>query len=141
MLLRALLTSLILLVALPLGWRLLQSPVVQAWWSPPPPPRPIVFDNGSVREPRATSGAGAQTVSPGLKKCRQGERLLYTDGPCPPGSRPEAVGGTVNVVTLPKPAAKPASAPAGLPTARTLLQDPGPTLREQHLERSVERMR
>lgn len=147
MLLRTLFIAMALMLAIPLAWRGLQSEQVKQWWNPPPPPKPFQFDNGTVRQaPPPTTGA-VQTVSPGLKKCRQGERLVYTDGPCPAGSRPENIGGTVNVVTMPKAPEAKASAPGfkapggKLPNARDLMQDTGPTIREQHMERTINNIR
>jgi hypothetical protein len=46
----------------------------------------------------------------GLRKCVTGSRVAYSDQPCPPGSREEAIrGGAVTVVSMPKPTADPAS--------------------------------
>jgi hypothetical protein len=147
--LRLLMIGLVLLVAGPLGWRLWQSPAVQAWWHPAPPPRPIVFDNGTVRAlPPAASGPAA-VVSPGLKKCRRGERIVYTDSWCPEGSTPVSIDrGTVNVVqpAVPATAARVPGSPAGqpgrLPHARDVLTNTDePSIRDQHLERTIDRMR
>jgi hypothetical protein len=54
--------------------------------------------------------AGAHT-SP--RKCRQGERVIYTDGDCPAGTHEQALaGGTVSVLP-----AAPAAAPASVVAA------------------------
>jgi hypothetical protein len=149
MLLRVLFVSLALMIAAPLAWRAMQSDSVKNWWNPPPPPKPFQFDNGTVRQAPQPSGP-LQTVSPGLKKCRQGDKLVYTDGPCPAGSKPETISGNVNVVSMPKPApaqaaaapGKPASgALARLPNVRDALHDPGPTIREKAMERAIDNIR
>ncbi len=77
-------------------------------------------------------GADAVTARPApapqsVRKCVQGNQVLYTDGDCPSGSRPQAVAD--NRVTVlpaaPKPAAAGPSAPAsGLPNVRGLLGTP-----------------
>lgn len=150
MILRLLTVALVLIVGLPMGWRLLQSPQWRDWLNPPAPvKKAFQFDNGTVREPPAPASGPAIDVSPGLRKCRQGERVVYTDGPCPAGSKPVTLGGTVNVVpgTRPAEAAAPgpgASQPPGArrpPHVRDLMHDSGPTLNEQAMERAMQQTR
>ena len=149
MLVRLLVIGLIVLVGGPLGWRVWQSPTVQNWWNPPPPPKPIVFDNGTVREAPQPASGPTVVVSPGLKKCRKGERIVYTDSWCPEGTTPVAIErGTVNVVkpAVPVAAAKPAdgsaSQPRRLPHVRDVLDySKEPSIRDQHLERTIDRMK
>lgn len=149
--LRLLVAGLALLVGLPMAWRLWQSPQVQAWWRPPADmARPIIFDNGTVRQPPAPASGPLVDVSPGLKKCRRGERVIYTDSWCPEGTTPVAIErGTVNVV---KPTAPVASAPAGAaPASGAAASDPNrrrnirdvldvsrqPSLYDQQVERAA----
>jgi hypothetical protein len=154
MILRTLFLTLAALLCLALGWRALQTDAFKTWWNPPPPPKAFQFDNGSVRAAPVAASGPAMALNPGLKKCRQGERVVYTDGPCPAGSKFEAMGGTVNVVNMPKAPASTARErasdkgnpgeinPSGrLPNVRDLLHDPGPTLREQHTERVINAVR
>ena len=71
-------------------------------------------------------------------KCRHGGRVSYSTEKCPVGSVEESItAGTVNVVTMPAPAALPASA-ASLPTVRDLLVKPGePSLQDKRIERAI----
>ncbi|MBL8328452.1 MAG: hypothetical protein JNJ71_06340 [Rubrivivax sp.] len=148
---RILVVAMALIVGLPLAWRLIQSPEVQAWWSPvAAEPSRFRFDNGSVRQPPAPASGPLVDVSPGLKKCRQGERVIYTDAVCPPGTQPVLMaGGTVNVVKGSKvePAPAPGSASGAAagkgrpPHVRDLLNDGSPSLREQHMERVMQQQR
>jgi hypothetical protein len=149
MVLRLLLAALVAVVALPVAWRLVQSAEFKAWMTPQAPAKPFKFDNGTVREPPASAAGSGTVVSHGLKKCRQGERVVYTDGQCPPGSVTVPIGGTVNVIDGgPRPARAPevagpadgAASPAGqgkrLPHVRDVLDySRQPSLRDQHLER------
>jgi hypothetical protein len=99
------------------------------------PLAPFRFDNDPPRPAPAAEARG------GLRKCLKGGQVLYTDGACPEGSKPQAVdGGAVTVVpgrglSLPT---LPALTGASVPTARELLAPPGGTnLREQRMEKIV----
>lgn len=76
----------------------------------------------------------AATTQP--RKCRNGDQVIYTDGPCPAGTREQALaGGTVTVLPGPA-AAAPASAASAVPPLRRLAGDgAGP---ERASDRSVE---
>lgn len=91
----------------------------------------------------AQRAAGAATVMDGstrkgapLRKCLQGSHILYTDGPCPAGSREQAVSdGRVTVVPA---TPVPAAAAASRPNARDILGRPDDgTLRDQRMERQI----
>lgn len=121
--------ALVLLVAV--GWRIRHA----EFWRPAPPAasaRPIVFDNGTVRERVPASAPGqrraAEPVLGAVRKCRRGAELSYTNHACPPGSREEPMGGHVNVVEGQRPAA---------PQAQAATDPAGPGLREQQIERAV----
>jgi len=87
----------------------------------------------------AATPAGANPD--GLRKCRQGTRLIYTNGECPRGSVEQAIsGGAVTVV----PAQKPDSALDGnlpakaAPNLRDLLGKPQEgDLRDKRIEKAV----
>ena len=66
----------------------------------------------------AQPDAASQPFAGSLHKCLQGNRVLYTDAPCPAGSQSQAVAGSLTVVPA-VPAATGASAPAN---ARPLLR-------------------
>ncbi len=101
---------LVLLLAVALGalvlWR---TQAMWAGWLPGPARtvKPIVFDNGSVRErpaPAAPDAVTAKTSLPpgAMRKCVKGREVVYTQVPCASGFKEMAVGGTpVNVVTTP----------------------------------------
>lgn len=153
MVFRLLVACIAALIVLPLGWRLLQSAADAGWTTPRPAPKPFTFDNGSVRAPSGPASAVELAARHGLKKCRRGEQVLYTDGPCPAGSQAADVGGTVSVVkSNPAPAAPHATGagtpsstgegPRRLPPLREVLDvSGGPSLREQHTQRVLERQR
>lgn len=68
-------------------------------------PASIKFDNGTVRsaEPAsAASGAAPAKVLPPdqFRRCSDGKSVVYTDRPCPPGSKelPPLNKGTLNVM-------------------------------------------
>ena len=61
----------------------------------------------------AAPPTGRALAEAGVHKCRTGAAVVYSDQPCPRGSREVAAdGGTVNVVGFPKPA--PQATGAGL---------------------------
>jgi hypothetical protein len=77
-----------------------------------------------------------------VHKCLTGGRTVYTDDPCPRGSREQALGGgSLTVMPAYRPDALPAlPKAASIPNARDLLATPGePTLAERHLERTLQR--
>ena len=84
-------------------------------------------------------GLGAAPPAPtvGLQKCLADGRVIYTDGSCPAGSRPQALdGGTLSVVSSPPPPAR-AAAPGqpALPHARDALLDPqGVDIRQRRMD-------
>lgn len=98
------------------------------------PAKEIVFDNGTVREPRVTLPIPREQAMGTLKRCEGPAGTLYTDGACPRGSRAKPVQGTMSVVEGGVP---PAPAPARTGSAlREALNPAGePTLRELHMER------
>lgn len=109
------------------------------------PSKPIVFDNGSARQPDAPPSPSAQDTQhlPNgvARKClRAGESTYYTDQACPPGSREKAVDtGRVTVLTgadagRPAPAQPPAHARKTLHDALDLSDDKH--LRERIIERA-----
>jgi hypothetical protein len=152
MVFRALAAALAALLVLPLLWRLSQSDAVRSWWSPPvATAKPFQFDNGTVREPAVAASGSTAAVVQGLKKCRVGERLVYTDGPCPKGSAVVPIGGTVNVVAGTRTAVDAASAdapgasasqPRRMRHVREVLDySSSPSLYDQHVERVTSQVR
>ena len=113
------------------------------WVSPAPvePPRPIVFDNGSVRDVPASAPAVpmkprvAQSPPGRLRKCLQsGGGVVYSNLACPPGSRETEVRSDgVNVL----PSGLPAR-PAAPPVGGTRPLQPGETLQQRAIERAIE---
>jgi hypothetical protein len=79
------------------------------------------------------------SVSPGaggLRKCRSGANVLYTNSVCPAGSREEVVAGSLTVV----PGQPVASEPARPPNVLRSLSGPGlDDLRKKHIEQVIER--
>ena len=64
----------------------------------------IEFDNGTVRSYFPASALGSTGISKGqaisgVRKCKRGEQIIYTDDVCPPGSKDQAiVNGIINVL-------------------------------------------
>ncbi|MFO1337275.1 MAG: hypothetical protein U1F53_03425 [Burkholderiaceae bacterium] len=75
---------------------------VQAFFSrPPAPAKPIVFDNGTVRDtapppaPDASAPVAAAPLPRGtMRKCLRGGEVTYTDQECPPGFKEKPVSGS-----------------------------------------------
>lgn len=97
------------------GWSLRNSPTLQGWLHPRGQHPPVItFDNGSVRQPApaASDVAAVPIKAPGgVRKCRKGKTVVYTDRICPEGMAEEAVAnGSVTVLPGQKPAASTAKA-------------------------------
>lgn len=135
------------------AWRHHDDAWVQALWRPEPPRKPVVFDNGSVRDkaqpvlPSASATAKAPDNLPGqMKKCIRGKQVIYTDQACEAGAKVEAVtGGNITVVPsmTPKPAT-PAQGATQAPTGRTTLHDAldlngNDNIRDKMMERAINR--
>jgi hypothetical protein len=103
----------VLLIACSAVWSKREHPWVQALWSTvEPPPKPIQFDNGTVRqyaEPGSAATGTQATAPPGaMRKCVRGTQVTYTNFSCPSGFKEREVGGPpVNVLAGQAPA-KPA---------------------------------
>lgn len=148
MMLKRIFVALLFAVLLSAGWRLVNpGGGLLAWLQPrsAPAPRSIEFDNGSARDERAASAPALVAVPPSraqgrMRKCRKGESVIYTDAPCPPGSREHTVsGGTVTVVDGPKPPTGEALG-ARQPNVRDLLgPDRGQSLADKQMERAMSR--
>ena len=119
---------------------------IAGWLSPAPvdTPRPIVFDNGSVRDLPASAPAAAgkprvvQSPPGRLRKCLQpGGTVVYSNLACPPGAREAEVrrdGLSVVPSGLPPPAVPDAAAAGGTRPLR-----PGETLQQRATEQAIER--
>lgn len=83
-------------------------------------------------QPSATSGAARH------RKCVSGQKVLYTDEPCPSGYKSAQVEGNVTVVHIQASQAPAAAASSPIPNARQLLAptDDG-AFRERALERAA----
>ena len=69
-----------------------------------PGPETLPHDKAGQLRPAAggaRAAAGRATEAPPPRKCLRGSSVVYTDQPCPPGSREEAVDGAVT--SLPPP--------------------------------------
>lgn len=114
------------------------------WLSPAPvtKPRPIVFDNGSVRDLPASAPAAlprpraAQSPPGRLRKCLQaGGSVVYSNLACPPGSK-EAEVRTDGVNVLPSGLPPRAAADAATGGRRPL--QPGETLQQRAMEQAID---
>ena len=134
-------------MVLSVGWKYKDAALVQEWLSPNrTQARPAIqFDNdgpgnapvsSTMQQPPARKGLA------GVRKCRQGETVIYTDGDCPAGSREFAVtGGAVTVVPGQSTLNAPALPSGRLPHAREVLlpDDGNARLRDQAMERVISR--
>ncbi|MEK8027599.1 MAG: hypothetical protein RLY78_521 [Pseudomonadota bacterium] len=105
--------------------------------------RPLVFDNGSVRDGlRASEGArlrpAPQAAAGALRKCVRGERVTYSNLGCPDGHQERAVAADrVNVIESGTRA--PGAAPAGGGSAQASLRQAVDLPRDERLrQRMVE---
>ena len=74
--------------------------------------RPVAARLG-VPPAEATPDTARTLAAAGVHKCRVGSRVVYSDQACPAGSRELAAdGGTVTVMSFPKPSIAQAAAPA-----------------------------
>jgi len=93
--------------------------------------------------PPASATSAPPAPAPGLRKCRQGGKVLYTSDDCPKGSAEQAIsGGSVTVVPGAKPADAPANAPAGVPTGapdlgKMMGKEAATELRDKRIERAT----
>lgn len=105
---------------------------VAAWLEPEPPPRPIVFDNGSVREVPVVSRPPLAELSGLPKRCDKNGVITYTDRPCDRGAKAREVRGNVTVVeAVPSRPASSAATITGAHELRRALDIDGPTLRDR----------
>ena len=104
------LLSLIVVVALLAGaaWLGRDSALLQRWW-----PAGL-----------AAPGAGAPATAQGPRKCVGPERVLYTDGACPAGTRAQAVDGGSLTVLPAAPAPARAQVPVAGPATAASVQTP-----------------
>jgi hypothetical protein len=133
------------------AWRHRDDAWVQALWRPEAPPKPVVFDNGSVRAaaqpmvPASAAAKGPDNLPGQMKKCIKGKQVVYTDQPCEAGAKVASVsGGNVTVVPsiAPKPAApaQGAQAPSGRSTLHDALDLNGnDNIRDKMMERAINR--
>lgn len=95
----------LLALATAAGWHYRRAEWVQGWIHPrSAKPPAIKFDNGSVRDADASSQptAMASQATPlgGIRKCRKGGQVVYTDGTCPPGAQEQPLrNGTVTIIS------------------------------------------
>ncbi|MFZ4550999.1 MAG: hypothetical protein ACOYNB_04175 [Aquabacterium sp.] len=127
------------------AWKAKDAQVVQDFLHPQRhTPPTIQFDNDpkSAARPSAEATEVSPKAPAGVRKCKQGDSVVYTDGECPKGSREQAVsGGSVTVVPG---QATPAATASGnkLPHARDLLapkDDGSASLRDQAMDRVINR--
>lgn len=117
------------------------------WLKPEPPPKPIVFDNGTVRDVAGAASAAAAPVAQSLpmgtmRKCVRGSETQYTNVPCPAGFKELTVSGDrVTVVSSSdaKPKAAPGAEPAGerRKNVRDLVDADGGQMREKMIDRAT----
>lgn len=144
--------AMLLAVLLAVGWKHLGSGDLPGWRHPQQVSLPVIeFDHGAPSAgapPQRGLAAtpGSSLTRSGIRKCRTGETVVYTDADCPVGSVEQAIGaGSVTVVAAQHPApALPQLQASGIPNARDLLLGPalqseGANLRDQRMEQVINR--
>jgi hypothetical protein len=145
---RFVISMFVVLLGATIAWRyypLLQGALASR---PPTATKPIVFDNGTVRQylppPEPSSVPLVTSMPPGaLRKCVKGKQKIYTDMPCPPGHQ-ELVVSSDRLTVLPSqgsgqgPAKADAASPPGerRATLRDALDTSG---NDQNRQRIVDR--
>ena len=131
------------------GWRFCDSGDATQLFKPAPARPAIKFDND---EPTGAGLAGvaqdAQPAQPdskgptGIRKCKVGGSVIYTDAPCPKSGAEQAMGGgSVTVVKGQRPAvdvaAKAGSAPNVLRDLAGQRNPNEPSMLDKHIDRQV----
>ncbi len=97
-----------------------------AWRSLLPPGVGAALQGAATTATEAGAGVGLGSGATQARKCRRGEQILYTDGPCPAGTQPLALdGGSLSVLPAaprPAPAEAAASAPGAAAQADRLVE-------------------
>ena len=70
------------------------------WKQASRPPPPSAEETRAARSGSGSAGGTGSKAAPSaqLRKCVQGERVTYTNEPCPAGSREELVQGELSIV-------------------------------------------
>lgn len=125
------------------GWHYREAPFIQRWLNPPPPvvTQERTWRDDALERPAAAQPAqAAQTVQKstgGMRKCRQGASVVYTDGDCPAGSQEHSVGGTVTVLKDQRKLVNAAKAATpSTETALPLTEDP--VMRAKRMEQVID---
>lgn len=134
----------VLLLAASIGWRY-RAVLLQPLQPAGPPARPIVFDNGSVRDQRPASqpdGPPVASLAPGQpRKCVKGGETTYTNFACPPGFKEAQIRSDRVTVVPGTPQARAAasdkgSAPSALHRALDIQRDD--ELRRRIMDRAID---
>lgn len=148
MALKSIFAALFVALLLSSFWRYRQSDLFQGWMpAPAAKAKPIVFDNGTVREMAPAVPSSAPLAAPvalhAMRKCQRGTEVLYTDSPCKTGFRELPITRGVVTVLDGQPNAKAvAGAQQGLPraTLHDVLDESGnANLRDKRIERAINR--
>lgn len=116
-------------------WGYRDSKLVRRLW-PSALPTPSMLPSKPTGTSTGTrTGTSANQALGGLRKCRSGTTVSYTDSACPPGSHEEAIsGGSLTVVPAQRAAQEPAKPQSVL---RTLSGGEPGDLQRKHIEREV----
>jgi hypothetical protein len=94
----------------------------------------------ATADTRSAQGGTTTHAQPvvGVHKCQIDGKLTYTNEACPPGSREQALGGTLTVMSFPSSTpAQPSAGAASRPTIRDLVGNPGEgTLTDKRIDES-----
>lgn len=143
--------GLLFMVLASIGWRYKNAEAVQNFLHPQPTQvADIQFDKmeppsagpapgpGESMKPVSQAAPVARKVG-GMRKCKKGREVIYTDGDCPTGSKELGMnGGSLTVVQSPSDTATPEK-DTPRPNVRNLLVDPekDAELRNKRMDRIV----
>lgn len=129
-----------------LSWILLlvAALLLAVWWGRDVPALQGWLPDALRQQAGGASRGAAPPAAAGARKCLGTAQVVYTNGPCPDGTREQAMdGGAVTVLPAPKvPAAAAAPGPAGsaqAPLRRLAGPDDVAAQRERVLEQALNR--
>jgi len=141
MVIRIIFFTAVIMVALSAAWSKREQ--LQALFEPEHVAKPIVFDNGTVRQYIPASASEQSDLPMGaMRKCMKKGEVIYTNVPCPVGHKEQPVAGPpVNVVagqavqTVKQPAANAYKGTSSLHDALDLSKDG--QLKDRIMERAI----
>ena len=136
--------GLALVLVLAVGWHYRNSDTVQSLIDPPSRhPVKVEFDNGTAHPPAPLQAVEPPKSVAGVRKCKKGNAVIYTDGNCPPDSKELSISsGSVTVVPGQSVGSSISSNIPALPASPSRDANPGAdeqSIRDKMMERVINR--